>query len=72
MLRINRKVWAIIEKNNLNNVQVFTNINTFNPSVKVVFSSVKDYKIFVRQFEHKFGIGSGKLIPEMLEVKWEW
>lgn len=71
MLRINRKVWAIIEKNNLKNVQVFTNINTFNSSVKVVFSSSKDYKVFVRQFEYKFGIGDGKLIPERLEVKWE-
>lgn len=72
MLRINRKVWAIIEKNNLNNVQVITNINTFNSTVKVVFSSSKDYKVFVRQFEYKFGIGEGKLIRERLEVKWEW
>lgn len=72
MLRINRKVWAIIEKNNLNNVQVFTNINTFNSTVKVVFSFSKDYKVFVRQFEYNFGIGEGKLIPERLEVKWEW
>lgn len=71
MLKLNRKVWAIIEKNNLNNVQVFTNINSFNSSVKVVFTSGKDYKIFVKQFEHKFGIGSGKLIPERLEVRWE-
>lgn len=71
MMRINRKVWAIIEKNNLHNVQVITNINTFNSSVRVVFSSSKDYKVFVKQFEHKFGIGSGKLIPEMLEVMWE-
>lgn len=59
MLRINRKVWAIIEKNNLNNVQVFTNINTFNSTVKVVFSFSKDYKVFVRQFEYNFGIGGG-------------
>lgn len=72
MIRINRKVWAIIEKNKLNNVQVLTNINTFNSSVRVVFSSGKDYKVFVNQFEHKFGIGEGKLIPERLEVKWEW
>lgn len=72
MLRINRKVWAIIEKNNLNNVQVFTNINTFNSTVKVVFSFSKDYKVFVRQFEYNFGIGEGKLIPERLDVKWEW
>lgn len=72
MLRINRKVWAIIEKNNLNNVQVFTNINTVNSTVKVVFCSSKDYKVFVRQFEYNFGIGEGKLIPERLEVKWEW
>lgn len=71
MLIINRKVWAIIEKNNLNNVQVFTNINTFKSSVKVVFSSSKDYKVFVRQFEYKFGIDEAKLIPERLEVKWE-
>lgn len=48
MLRINRKVWVIIEKNNLNNVQVFTNINTFNSTVTVVFRSSKDYKVFVR------------------------
>lgn len=72
MLRINRKVWVIIEKNNLNNVQVFTNINTFNSTVKVAFSFSKDYKVFVRQFEYNFGIGEGKLIPERLEVKWEW
>lgn len=72
MMRINRKVWAIIEKNKLNNVQVLTNINTFNSSVGVVFSSTKDYKVFVNQFEHKFGIGEGKLISERLEVKWEW
>lgn len=72
MIRINRRVWAIIEKNNLKNVQVFTNINTFNSSVRVVFSSSKDYKVFVKQFEYKFGIGEGKLIPEMLEVMWEW
>lgn len=72
MIRINRKVWAIIEKNKLNNVQVLTNINTFNSSVRVVFSSGKDYKVFVTQFDHKFGIGEGKLIPERLEVKWEW
>lgn len=72
MLRINRKVWAIIEKNNLNNVQVFTHINTFYSTVTVVFHTSKDYKVFVRQFEYKFGIGEGKLIPERLEVKWEW
>lgn len=71
MMKINRKVWAIIEKNNLHNVQVITNINTFNSSVRVVFSSSKDYKVFVKQYEHKFSIGSGKLIPEMLEVMWE-
>ena len=47
MIRINRKVWAIIEKNNLKNVQVLTNINTFNSSVGVVFSSGKDYKVFI-------------------------
>lgn len=57
MLRINRKVWAIIEKNNLNNAQVFTNINTFNSTVTVVFRFSKDYKVFVRQFEYNFGIG---------------
>ena len=72
MMRINRKVWSVIEKNNLKNVQVLTNINTFNSCVSVVFSSSKDYKVFVKQFEHKFGIGEGKLNPEMLEVKWEW
>lgn len=72
MLRINGKAWAIIEKNNLNNVQVFTNINTFNSTVTVVFHSSKDYMVFVRQFECKFGIGEGKLIPERLEVKSEW
>lgn len=71
MLRINRKVWAIIEKNNLKNVQVFTNINTFNSSVKVVFSSSKDYKVFVRQFEYKFGIGAGNLFPERLMIIWK-
>lgn len=71
MLKINRKVWSIIEKNNLNNVQVFTNINEYNSSVKVIFSSGKDYKIFVRQFDHKFGIGTAELYPEMLEVIWE-
>lgn len=72
MLRINKNVWAIIEKNNLNNVEVFTYINTFYSTVTVVFRSSKDYKVFVRQFENKFGIGEGKLIPERLEVKWEW
>lgn len=71
MMKINRKVWSIIEKNNLSNVQVFTNINSFKSSVKVVFSSGKDYKIFVRQFDHKYGIGSGKLFPERLVVLWE-
>lgn len=71
MIKINRKVWAIIEKNNLKNVQVLTNINRVNPSVSVLFSSRKDYKIFVMQFEYKFGLGSGKLFPERLEVKWE-
>lgn len=59
MLRINRKVWAIIEKNNLNDVEVFTYINTFYSTVTVVFRSNKDYKVFVRQFENKFGIGGG-------------
>lgn len=72
MIKINRKVWAIIEKNNLKNVQVLTNINRVNPSVSVLFSSRKDYKIFVNQFEYKFGLGSGKLFPERLEVKREW
>lgn len=72
MLRINRKVWTIIEKNNLENVQVLTNINRVNPSVSVLFSSRKDYKIFVKQFEYKFGLASGKLFPERLEVKCEW
>lgn len=72
MLRINKNVWAIIEKNNLNNVEVFTYINTFYSTVTVVFRSSKDYKVFVRQFENNFGIGEGKLIPERLEVKWEW
>lgn len=56
----------------MKNVQVLTNINSFNSSVRVVFSSTKDYKVFVTQFEHKFGIGEGNLIPERLEVKWEW
>lgn len=72
MMKINRKVWAIIEKNNLKNVQVFTSNNTINSSIKVVFSSGKDYKVFVKQYDYKFGLGSAKLIPEMLEVKWEW
>lgn len=72
MIKINRKVWAIIEKNNLKNVQVLTNISRVNSSVSVLFSSRKDYKIFVKQFEYKFGLGSGKLFPERLEVKWEW
>lgn len=71
MIKINRKVWSIIEKNNLSNVQVFTNINTFNSSVRVVFSSAKDYKIFVRQYEYKYGIGAGKLNSERLEIIWE-
>lgn len=71
MLRINSKVWAIIEKNNLDNVEVFTYMNTFYSTVSVVFFSSKDYKVFVRQFENNFGIGEGKLIPERLEVKWE-
>lgn len=72
MLRINKNAWAIIEKNNLNNVEVFTYINTFYSTVTVVFRTSKDYKVFVRQFEYNFGIGEGKLIPERLEVKWEW
>lgn len=71
MIRINRKVWAIIEKNNLKNVQVLTNINTFNSSVRVVFSSGKDYKVFVKQFEHKYGIGAGNLFPERLMIIWK-
>jgi hypothetical protein len=72
MLKINRKVWSVIEKNNLNNVQVFTNINTFKSSISVVFSSAKDYKVFVKQFDYKFGIDTAKLYPDMLEVIWEW
>lgn len=72
MIRINRKVWSVIEKNELNNVQVFTNINRVNPSVSVLFSSRKDYKIFVKQFDYKYGLGAAKLFPERLEVKWEW
>lgn len=71
MLKINRKVWSIIEKNDLSNVQVFTNINMFNSSVGVVFSSGKDYKIFVRQFEYKYGIGAGNLFPERLMIIWK-
>lgn len=71
MLKINRKVWSVIEKNNLQNIQVFTNIDSFNSSIKVVFSSVKDYKVFVRQFEYKYGIGTGKLFPERLEIIWK-
>lgn len=71
MMRINRKVWSIIEKNNLNNVQVITIINTFISSVTVVFSSCKDYKIFVRQFEHKYGIMGAKVFPERMKIIWE-
>lgn len=68
MLKINHKVWSIIEKNNLKNVQVFTNINIFNSSIRVKFSSGKDYKIFVRQYDYNYGIGTAKLIPESLEI----
>lgn len=71
MIRINRKVWAIIEKNNLKNVQVLTNINTFNSSVRVVFSSSKDYKLFVNQFDYKYGIRAGNLFPERLMIIWK-
>lgn len=71
MNKINRKVWSVIEKNKLNNVQVCTNINTFHSSVRVVFTSLKDYKVFVRQFEYKYGIGTGKMFPERLEIIWE-
>lgn len=71
MMKINRRVWSVIEKNNLSNVQVFTNINTFHSSVKVVFTSAKDYKVFVRQFDYKYGIGASKLFPERLEIIWE-
>lgn len=71
MLKINRKVWSIIEKNNLKNVQVFTNINIFNSSIRVKFSSCKDYKIFVRQYDYIYGIETAKLIPESLEIIWK-
>lgn len=71
MIKSNRKVWSIIEKNDLSNVQVLTNINTFHSSVKVIFQSSKEYKVFVRQFENKYGIGTGKLILERLEIIWE-
>lgn len=71
MIKINRKVWSIIEKNNLKNVQVFTNINIFNSTIRVKFSSGKDYKIFVRQYDYNFGIETAKLIPESLEIIWK-
>lgn len=71
MIKINRKVWSVIEKNNLKNVQVFTNINIFDSSIRVKFSSGKDYKIFVRQYDYNFGIETAKLIPERLEIIWK-
>lgn len=71
MIKINRKVWSIIEKNNLKNVQVFTNINIFNSSIRVKFSSGKDYKIFVRQYDYNYVIETAKLIPESMEIIWK-
>lgn len=40
-------------------------------NVRVVFSSGKDYKIFVRQFEYKYVIGAGNLFPERLMIIWK-
>lgn len=40
--------------------------------LQLCFALVKTTRFFVRQFECKFSIGEGKLVPERLEVKSEW
>lgn len=56
MLRTTRKIFNIIEKNNLTNVQVLVNMET--GEIVVSFSSVKQYKIFVNQYDYKYGLNN--------------
>lgn len=56
MLRTTRKIFNIIEKNKLTNAQVLVNMEI--EEITVTFNSVKEYKIFVNQYEHKYGLQS--------------
>lgn len=56
MLRTTRKIFSIIEKNNLTNVLVLVNMET--GEIVVSFSSVKQYKIFVKQYDYKYGLNN--------------
>lgn len=67
MLRTTRKIFSIIEKNNLTNVQVLVNMEM--GEIVVSFSSVKEYKIFVKQYEHKFSL-KGIAIERSNQLIW--
>lgn len=67
MLRTTRKIFSIIEKNNLTNVQVLINMEI--EEIDVTFSSLKEYKIFVKQYEHKFGL-KGIAIERSNQLIW--
>ncbi len=56
MLHTTRKIFNIIEKNKLTNVQVLVNME--KEEIVVSFSSVKEYKIFVNQFDYKYGLNN--------------
>lgn len=56
MLRTTRKIFNVIEKNKLTNVQVLVNMET--NEITVTFSSVKEYKIFVNNFDYKYGLNN--------------
>lgn len=56
MLRTTRKIFNIIEKNKLTNVQVLVNMEI--EEIVVTFSSVKEFKIFLKQYEYKYGVKS--------------
>lgn len=56
MLRTTRKIFNIIEKNKLTNVQVLVNMEM--EEITVTFSSVKEYKIFVNQYDYKYGLNN--------------
>lgn len=56
MLRTTRKIFNIIEKNKLTNVQVLVNMEM--EEITVTFTSVKEYKIFVNQYDYKYGLNN--------------
>lgn len=54
MIRTTRKIFNVIEKNKLTAVQVHVNLEI--NEITVTFNSVKEYKIFTNQFDHKYGL----------------